>query len=176
MDGDKACTATFTLNAPAGLSASNDGPTALGSVTTLSATITDGINVTYAWNFGDGRSSNLRNPTNVFGGVGTFTVSLTVTDDGGKTDTITHPITITATTQDGSDTACSILDHRGPYLGMSHLELHFHDAPPSSGSRRFELRRYMAQFSRAPGELRIATSLGTDPGCPVDSLRLTQSR
>ena len=56
----------------------------------------DGTIASYAWNFGDGRSSNLRNPTNVFGSLGTFTVSLTVTDDGGKTDTVTHPITITA--------------------------------------------------------------------------------
>ncbi|HMC68076.1 MAG TPA: right-handed parallel beta-helix repeat-containing protein, partial [Mycobacteriales bacterium] len=41
-------------------------------------------------------SSNLRNPTNVFGDVGTLTVSLNVTDDGGATDTVSHPITITA--------------------------------------------------------------------------------
>jgi hypothetical protein len=36
-----------------GLKAANDGPTALGHCTTLTAAITVGTNVTYTWNFGD---------------------------------------------------------------------------------------------------------------------------
>jgi PKD repeat protein len=36
------------------LSAINSGPTAIGGVTTLTATISAGSNVTYTWNFGDG--------------------------------------------------------------------------------------------------------------------------
>jgi hypothetical protein len=50
--------ATATTNvlveeAIAGLSAANDGPALLGTVTQLSATISGGSNVTYNWDFGD---------------------------------------------------------------------------------------------------------------------------
>ncbi|MEA3439150.1 MAG: PKD domain-containing protein, partial [Chloroflexota bacterium] len=37
-----------------GLTAENDSPTFIGSVTTLSASVTSGSNVTYEWDFGDG--------------------------------------------------------------------------------------------------------------------------
>lgn len=37
-----------------GLNATNNSPTAIGSVTTLTATISTGSTVTYTWNFGDG--------------------------------------------------------------------------------------------------------------------------
>lgn len=40
-----------------GLSAINSSPTAIGSVTTLTATISVGSNVTYTWNFGDGSAA-----------------------------------------------------------------------------------------------------------------------
>jgi hypothetical protein len=39
-----------------GLSATNNGPTAIGGVITLTATVSAGSNVTYTWNFGDGSS------------------------------------------------------------------------------------------------------------------------
>jgi PKD repeat protein len=42
----------------AGLTASNDGPTTLGSPTNLTATISAGTNVTYAWDFGDGATGS----------------------------------------------------------------------------------------------------------------------
>ncbi len=41
----------------AGLSAVNDSPTRLGESTALTATLTAGSNVTYAWDFGDGQTS-----------------------------------------------------------------------------------------------------------------------
>jgi hypothetical protein len=47
-------TVTITDAPIAGLAASNDSPTLLGSMTTLTATITAGSKVTYTWSFGDG--------------------------------------------------------------------------------------------------------------------------
>ena len=47
-----ATTVVQVEEAVAGLAASNDSPTALGSPTTLTATITAGTNVTYTWDFG----------------------------------------------------------------------------------------------------------------------------
>jgi uncharacterized repeat protein (TIGR01451 family) len=45
---------TITDVPVAGLKAVNDGPTMLGSATTLTATVTAGTHVTYTWAFGDG--------------------------------------------------------------------------------------------------------------------------
>jgi PKD repeat protein len=104
MDGDKACTATFTLNAPAGLSASNDGPTALGSVTTLTATITDGLNVTYAWNFGDGSLGASAAVTHTYAAAGTYTAIVTATNSAGSlAATTTVYVTTNPIAHAGSD-------------------------------------------------------------------------
>ncbi len=56
----------------------------------------DGRVVAFSWDFGDGQFSTLRSPTHVFLAAGTFTVKLTVTDDGGAQDSVSHAIEITA--------------------------------------------------------------------------------
>jgi len=40
--------------------------------------------VTYSWDFGDGETSNLQNPTHTFEEVGTYTVTVTATDNHGN--------------------------------------------------------------------------------------------
>src|SRR4030042_2846022 len=46
----------------------------------------DGDALTYYWDFGDGNNSTSINPTKTFGTTGSFTVTLTVTDEEGLTD------------------------------------------------------------------------------------------
>jgi PKD repeat protein len=48
----------------------------------------------YSWNFGDGGTSTDQNPSHTYTTEGVFDVSLTVTDDNGKTDTDTTTATI----------------------------------------------------------------------------------
>ncbi|CAG0998062.1 immune inhibitor A [Flavobacteriales bacterium] len=48
----------------------------------------------YDWQFGDGSSSNLVNPTHLYAGPGLYTVTLTVTSDSGCTSSITKTIQI----------------------------------------------------------------------------------
>jgi hypothetical protein len=43
----------------------------------------------YKWDFGDGRTSNDPSPAHAYGATGDYTVSLTVTDDRGNTDSST---------------------------------------------------------------------------------------
>lgn len=50
--------------------------------------------VTYSWNFGDGTTSTLQNPTHAFDTTGIFTVTLVVTDNNSNTNTYTQKITI----------------------------------------------------------------------------------
>lgn len=54
----------------------------------------DGDVLTYYWDFGDGTNSTDISPSKTFGTTGTFTVTLTVTDEGGLTDVATITITV----------------------------------------------------------------------------------
>jgi PKD repeat protein len=49
---------------------------------------------TWAWNFGDGNTSALENPTHVFSAQGTFGVKLTVTDSNGVQNSIVKSVVI----------------------------------------------------------------------------------
>ena len=54
------------------------------------------------WNFGDGNSSILQNPTHIYTSVGTYTVSLTATNAAGSnTTTVTNYITVSHGTEPG---------------------------------------------------------------------------
>ena len=54
----------------------------------------DGTIESYAWNFGDGTSSNTPNPVKVYNSAGSFTAVLTVTDNSGLTDAESVVITV----------------------------------------------------------------------------------
>ena len=56
----------------------------------------DGFIEAYSWNFGDGSPvSTVANPTHTYTAGGTFTATLTVTDDGGKTANAAVVVTVT---------------------------------------------------------------------------------
>jgi PKD repeat protein len=61
------------------------------------STDTDGTIASRTWTFGDGRSSTLRDPTNTYATANTYTVTLSVTDDRGGTNSISRSVTVTAT-------------------------------------------------------------------------------
>jgi len=61
---------------------------------TGSGTDTDGSIKSYLWNFGDGSTSNEQNPSHTFTNVGSYVVTLTVTDNGGVTGSVTKTISI----------------------------------------------------------------------------------
>ncbi|MBW3697737.1 PKD domain-containing protein [Vibrio sp. T187] len=54
----------------------------------------DGQIVSYLWDFGDGSTSTQANPTHQFSSAGSYSVSLTVTDDGGASDSATITLSI----------------------------------------------------------------------------------
>ncbi len=59
------------------------------------STDTDGVVVTYAWNFGDGTTASGKLVTHQFQAPGTFSVTLTVTDDRGYSGTSTQAVAVT---------------------------------------------------------------------------------
>jgi PKD repeat protein len=54
----------------------------------------DGTIASYSWNFGDGTSSTQANPSHIYNTVGSFTATLTVTDNGGATNSSSIVITV----------------------------------------------------------------------------------
>jgi len=79
-----------------GLLAFNDGPTLLGSVTTLSATVTSGSNLTYQWRFGDGSTGSGQLVTNVYPALGWYTAVVTATN---SVDVVTATTQVSITEQ-----------------------------------------------------------------------------
>ncbi|PNY80759.1 M14 family zinc carboxypeptidase [Deinococcus koreensis] len=89
-----------TVTAPG----TNAAPTAsfTRTVSGLSATFTDtstdsdGTIASRSWNFGDGTTSTATNPSKTYAASGTYTVSLTVTDNGGLSTTTSQSVTVSS--------------------------------------------------------------------------------
>ncbi len=70
------------------------------SVSGLTASFTDtstdsnGTIASRSWNFGDGATSTATNPSRTYAAAGTYTVALTVTDNGGASNTISRSIAV----------------------------------------------------------------------------------
>jgi PKD repeat protein len=95
-------TADFTYSPPT--------PTTNDSILFIdSSTDDDGSIVTWAWDFGDGNTSVAQNPSHSFQNPGTYTVSLTVTDNGGASDTHTAIISVSTAPDIGKDDAIELL-------------------------------------------------------------------
>lgn len=77
----------FPLNIPYFLYTFNDKIVSFTSVETADS---------YAWDFGDGTTSTLKDPVKTYASYGTYTVTLEVTNDAVITRTTTEPVIVQA--------------------------------------------------------------------------------
>ncbi len=66
------------------------------SFSSAGSTDSDGTIASWSWNFGDGATSTLANPTHAYAAAGSYTATLTVTDNSGAQGVDTAPVTVTA--------------------------------------------------------------------------------
>jgi len=79
----------------------------------------DGSIASYAWTFGNSTSGSGVTPSATYATAGTFTVTLTVTDNGGATSQASTTVTVTANTQP------PVASAGGPYAGAANIVLNF---------------------------------------------------
>ncbi|MBB3167898.1 PKD domain-containing protein [Simiduia aestuariiviva] len=100
-DGQKAWTAPIWLN-PTGAPTGNTPPVANFSHTTSTLTASfvdsssdsDGSVVSWTWDFGDGNVSSAQHPSHTYAAAGSYSVTLTVTDDAGATASSTGNVSV----------------------------------------------------------------------------------
>ena len=84
VNQETATTIVHVDEAISGLTAANDGPTVFGNPTELTATITNGSNVTYEWDFGDSNSGSGPVISHQYPAPGTYTAEVTATNSLGQ--------------------------------------------------------------------------------------------
>ncbi|MBA6316357.1 PKD domain-containing protein [Cellulophaga baltica] len=113
---------TYTVNVT--VPSANQAPTAVASSDVTSGAPSLAVQFTgdtssdpdaddvlmYAWDFGDGTTATTANPSHSFTTAGTYTVTLTVTDDGTPALTSTDTITIIVTDANQAPTAVATSD------------------------------------------------------------------
>ncbi|MBS3802620.1 MAG: S8 family serine peptidase [Candidatus Thermoplasmatota archaeon] len=123
------------VGAAGGGGTTNSPPTADFTYTTSDLTVdftdqstdSDGTIESWSWDFGDGSTSTETNPSHTYGSDGTYTASLTVTDNEGATDTTSQDVTVSSSTSDVTLTATGY-----KVRGRQHADLEWSGATGTS--------------------------------------------
>ena len=83
-------------NAPPVAAFSSSGSGLAASFDATGSSDSDGSVVGYTWTFGDSTSGSGATPSHTYPSAGTYPVTLTVTDNQGSTNAVSHPVTVTA--------------------------------------------------------------------------------
>jgi PKD repeat protein len=131
----------------------------------------DGSITTYAWEFGDGGTSSVKDPQHTFGQAGSFSVKLTVTDNAGQTGTVTNAVTVPNTpptanfTASCTDLACTFTNTSGdsdPGSSLTAYTWNFDD--PNSGSANTAATKDVNHTFSAAGTFTVALQVTDNSG------------
>lgn len=89
----------------------------------------DGSIVSYSWDFGDGNSASGETATHSYASSGTYSVSLTVTDDGGAVDSEVQSVSVSDGSSPGSIHVESVVTYtlsagKGQKYGVARVTIH----------------------------------------------------
>ena len=90
-------------------------------------TSTGGGTAIYAWDFGDGNTSTEMNPTHLYSAAGTYTVTMTVTNDCG-TSTFTNDIIVTTVGVEEIAGLGTITVYPNPSTGLFQLDVNLNES------------------------------------------------
>ena len=156
------------------------------------STDSDGTITGYAWTFGDNATGSGVKTTHTYASAGTYTVSLKVTDNAGGTNTVSHPITVSAA-KCVADVRLDRQRHQAgrrvlPHDACAHhghadervvvVDLHPGPADPLRASGRSAVpqrQSVVGHVERVVGRLRGRDQPDTVPGSP-DLLRPERAR
>ncbi|MDX6667097.1 MAG: hypothetical protein QOK04_477 [Solirubrobacteraceae bacterium] len=96
---DGACVQRSAARPPSPAFSASPNPVALGQAVSFNATQSSAIdgNITgFSWNFGDGATGAGATPAHAYAKLGTYTVTLTVSDDAGASAAATRSVTVMA--------------------------------------------------------------------------------
>ncbi|GEM_PF-2065814 len=128
--GSDTANTTANITAPPPPPPSNNAPTANAngpysgqagtavSFSSAGSSDPDGDTLTFAWDFGDGATSTQSNPSHTYAAAGNFTVSLTVDDGNGSSDTANTTATIAAAPPPPPGNNAPTANANGPYSGQ----------------------------------------------------------
>jgi chitodextrinase len=91
-----AITCTAPANQPPTAAFSSPSSNQLTCSFTSTSSDPDGTITTQQWDFGDGGTGSGGSPSHTYGADGTYTVKLTVTDNLGAQDVVTHDVTVSS--------------------------------------------------------------------------------
>ena len=115
-DGDINVAPTASINGPYSSLVNN-----AINFSSIGSSDSDGTITAYLWNFGDGQTSALANPSHVYTSTGSYSVSLTVTDNENAEDTKVTTATIT----DATSNQDPIANANGPYQAVLGSSIQF---------------------------------------------------